>query len=300
MYKSTAKIKHLSNCLKHKILDQDYEAIIDVTDKIKEKHYIKKKTHLHSKFNSLKNATVNNINSTTPTKKIIKEGVINLTGKELNGNKIQLLNLGPKFVPTYNKQRPYMDIIQTTEICALELENDGYFEKAERLRQGVSKILSKDVNKKHRNNLTIGQINAIREIKNSTNLKVYPFDKGSGFVIMEEEDAIKRIEEQIGKSIIIDYDPTTTLLNKFQKELAKLRKEGKFDNKTYYKVYPSDAIPPRLYGVVKAHKPEKNYLIRTIASTIGTVPYGTSKYLVEVIQLILNKNITVLLIYTHL
>ena len=66
-----------------------------------------------------------------------------------------------------------MDIIQKAEICALELENDGYFEKAERLRQGVSKILSKDVNKKHRNNLTIGQINEIREIKNSANLKVY-------------------------------------------------------------------------------------------------------------------------------
>ena len=49
---------------------------------------------------------------------------------------------------------------------------------------------------------------------------------------MEEEDAIKSIEEQIGKSIIIDYDPTT-LSNKFRKELAKLRKEGKFDNKTY-------------------------------------------------------------------
>ena len=74
---------------------------------------------------------------------------------------------------------------------------------------------------------------------------------------MEEEDAIKRIDEQIGKLIIIDYDPTITLLNMVQKERAKLRKEGKFDNKTYYKVYPSDAIPPRLYGVVKAHKSKK-------------------------------------------
>ena len=108
---------------------------------------------------------------------------------------------------------------------------------------------------------------------------------------MEDEDAIKRIEEQIEKSIIIDYAPTTTLLNKFQKELAKLRKEEMFDNKTCYKVYPSDAIPPRLYGVVKAHKPEKNYLMRTIVSTIRTVPYGTSKCLVEIIQLTLNKNI---------
>ena len=129
MYKSTTKIKHLSNCLKHKVLDQDYETIISITDKTKEMHYIKE-THLHSKFNSLRSATINNINSTTPVKKTMKEGVINLTEKELDENKIQLLNLGPKFVPTYNKQPPYMDIIQTTEICVLELENDGYFEKA--------------------------------------------------------------------------------------------------------------------------------------------------------------------------
>ena len=33
----------------------------------------------------------------------------------------------------------------------------------------------------------------------------------------------------------------------FRKELAKLRKENKFDSKTYFKLYPSDAIPPQLY-----------------------------------------------------
>ena len=91
-------------------------------------------------------------------------------------------------------------------------------------------------------------------------------------------------------SVIKDYDPTTTQLNEFQKELAKLRKEGKFDNKSYYKVYPSDAILPRLYGVIKANKLEKNYPMRTIASTIGTVSYSTFKYLVEIIQPALNKN----------
>ena len=36
---------------------------------------------------------------------------------------------------------------------------------------------------------------------------------------------------------------------------------------------------------------EKNYLMRTIVSTIGTVPCDTSKYLVEIIQPTLNKNI---------
>ena len=45
---------------------------------------------------------------------------------------------------------------------------------------------------------------------------------------------------------------------KFQKELAKSSKEGKFHNKTYYKVYPSDAILSQLYGVIKVHKLEKS------------------------------------------
>ena len=143
-----------------------------------------------------------------------------------------------------------MSIIQTTEIYALELENDKYFEKAERLRQSFSKILSKEINKKHRNNLTTEERQAIRKIKN---------DAESGFAIMREKVAIKRTEEQIKKSNIKDYDPTTTLLDKFQKELAKLRKEKKVtDTKTYYKVYTLDTISPRVYGVMKAFKPEKN------------------------------------------
>ena len=70
------------------------------------------------------------------------------------------------------------------------------------------------------------------------------------------------------------------------KKLCNLRKENKFTNKTY----PSDPIPPRLYGIIKAHKPEKNVPMRVIVSTIGTLPYGILKYLVDIIQPTLNKN----------
>ena len=118
MYKSNAKIKCLSNSLKHKVLDQDYETTIDITDKTKEKLSIKKKTHLYNKFNNLKDAAVNNINNTTPTKKIMKEGVINLTRKKLNKNKIQLLNLRSEFVPTSNRQPSYMDYSDNRNLCA--------------------------------------------------------------------------------------------------------------------------------------------------------------------------------------
>ena len=47
---------------------------------------------------------------------------------------------------------------------------------------------------------------------------------------------------------------------------------------------------PRLYGTVKAHKPEENYPMRTIVLTIGTPAYGISKYLAKIIQPTLNKN----------
>ena len=57
-------------------------------------------------------------------------------------------------------------------------------------------------------------------------------------------------------------------------------------------MYPSDPIPPRMYGTIKAHKPEKNYPMRVVVSTIGTPSYGTSDHLVRIIQPTLNKNET--------
>ena len=78
MHKSNTKVKYLSYSLKYKLLDQYYETIIEITENTIEKHYIKKKTNLYTKFNNLKNATVNNINNTTPAKKIIKEAAIKL------------------------------------------------------------------------------------------------------------------------------------------------------------------------------------------------------------------------------
>ena len=39
--------------------------------------------------------------------------------------------------------------------------------------------------------------------------------------------------------------------------------------------YSSDPISQQCHGKVTAHKPEKNYIIRTVISTIGTPRYGS-------------------------
>ena len=72
--------------------DEVHETIIEITNKTKEKPYIKKETHLH-----IKNPTGSNINNTVPEKEV-KEGVINLTGTKLAENKTRVLNSGIKFV----------------------------------------------------------------------------------------------------------------------------------------------------------------------------------------------------------
>ena len=73
-------------------------------------------------------------------------------------------------------------------------------------------------------------------------------------------------------------------------KFCKLRKEKKFTNKTYFELYLSDYISPRLYGTLKPHKAEKTFPMRVIVSTIGTPSYEISKYLVDIIQPIVKKN----------
>ena len=107
MYKSRSNIVINLNVLKEQLSKDDYDTLITITDKTKEKHFIKKKEHLISKCNSLINTSDDSMNlAIERTWSIIKEGIVNFTGEELDENKIKLLNLGPKFVPTENKKRP--------------------------------------------------------------------------------------------------------------------------------------------------------------------------------------------------
>ena len=183
-----------------------------------------------------------------------------------------------------------MDIISATETYAIDLENSSKETDAEFLSQNVSQILNRNLNIKLRGDLSKPQRKALVQMKNNNDTTIYPFDKGSGFVGLSEKNAMQKIEEQLGKAKIAENDPTLKFTNKIQKILCRLRKEKKFTDKEYFQIYPSDPIPPQLYGTIKAHKSEKNYPMRTIVLTIGTPAYGISKYLVEIIQPTLNKS----------
>ncbi|XP_065674147.1 uncharacterized protein LOC136091090 [Hydra vulgaris] len=183
-----------------------------------------------------------------------------------------------------------MDIITTTESSALKSEYNNKVENAQNLRENVLRILKTE--KKINNNLTKEQRISFREIKNDETIAIYPFDKGTGSVRIEHSKALEKIREQIGPANIISENPTASYAAKIRRFLSKLNKKQRFSKEEYEKIYPSDPIPPRMYGVIKAHKPEKSYPMRIIIFTIGIPNHGISEFLVKIIQPVLNENPT--------
>ena len=72
------------------------------------------------------------------------------------------------------------------------------------------------------------QKTTLKLLKNNELMKLYRFDKGVGFALLNDSDDISKIEEELGKSKIIDLDPTNLLTGKFQRLFRKLKKEDKF------------------------------------------------------------------------
>ena len=120
-----------------------------MTDESREEEFLKKKKQLIEKCNSLldKHSRHNNYKT-----RLIKPTILNLTKEEIPKHYESLLNLEPKFVPT-DKNLPSMDIITSTESCALDMEHNHKENEAETLRQNVSNILQKNLNLKIRSNL---------------------------------------------------------------------------------------------------------------------------------------------------
>ena len=59
-----------------------------------------------------------------------------------------------------------MDIVKTTEICAVSLEKENQIENAELLQQKISNIISKNISFKIRNNLTFERRAAFKPFAN--------------------------------------------------------------------------------------------------------------------------------------
>ena len=115
-------------------------------------------------------------------------------------------------------------------------------------------------------------------------------DKGSGIVILNKADYIKKMEEIVADttkfkvckvqdlyqiSRKIERKVRTTLLNL-------LKKPGHLTDDEYKRLYPNGSHIGVLYGLPKVHKP--NVPTRPICSMVGTSTYELGKYIADIIK----------------
>ena len=94
-----------------------------------------------------------------------------------------------------------MDIITSTESCALHIKHNHTENEAETIRPNVSNILQKNLNLKIRSNLKKDERRALKELrKKKDKIRLHEFDKGCGFAILTNDTAKEKNRRTIWQS----------------------------------------------------------------------------------------------------
>ena len=114
---------------------------------------------------------------------------------------------------------------------------------------------------------------------------ILPADKGKCLVVMDKEEYIEKMEEKLRDETTyqrIEKDPTNDIKETLSKLLNKIKDEKQIDTKTFYRLQPTKAKIPRMYGLPKIHK--ENYPLREIVDSTGSVVKETDRYISKIIQ----------------
>ena len=210
--------------------------------------------------------------------------VCNLSKRELTDMEKSVLSRGLNFATTPIKV-PYDDFIIATELACHKITDPG--QKAD-LRNSVAGIL-KNAKITHKNT-SREEWKAIQSIAKDKTIKVLPADKGRTTVILDTEQYENKMLTMLQDETtyeVLKKDPTEDKKKKLKTLLKPLVDEGKINKDNYNFLVPSASITPRIYGTIKIHK--KDYPLRPIVDSIGSVNYNLSKALVEIIKPLLGQ-----------
>ena len=108
--------------------------------------------------------------------------------------------------------------------------------------------------------------------------------KGVALVVIDKADYIKMAEDLLNKPTYkkISEDPTSRQKTKLINLLKNIKAEGGINEETYKRMYPTEAVSSKFYGLLKIHKP--GIPLRPIVSGIGIVTYSTAKELAKIMK----------------
>ena len=225
-------------------------------------------------------------------------GVLNLSHRNLTSDELFVLSLGLKFsVPPRKMQREM--IFGEFESLAAQLHHHSHESKESR-----ESLHAKLYDLAHGYNGTPIDLSDYRmhkdcfqtykSLKDDPNIIITKPDKGSGVVIQNRQDYISKmmtILSDASKFKVIgptsQFDCTSQIEQAFQRRMSRWLKDKLIPDSIYHTIRPTGSQRPKLYGLPKSHKP--NCPLRPILSMVGSSYHKIGKYLVSVLQPVLDK-----------
>ena len=110
-------------------------------------------------------------------------------------------------------------------------------------------------------------------------------------MVIDKKDYIQKMNQLLEDNNtyrLLKMDPTNKNKNRLINILRRIKSEGRLEEGTYKKMYPTGASSPKLYGLPKIHK--KDIPLRLVVSSQGSVSYGVAKELARILKPLSGNN----------
>ena len=237
--------------------------------------------------------------------KFVSENVINLSKRVLSKAEISVLSKGLKFCPTakeIDRSKLKEDLEKFGRRMRLkwhfrDLEEDfsiNPFKKRSTFNpkhdSAIEVYLSvieqqiMDIEEGGSNfsNLSFEEREALKGLRNDSEIIIKSADKGSGVVVWDREDYLKEADSQLSDHSVyekIDYDPSSELLVKISDCINKIRDREEMDPDTLEFFHVDNPKLGRFYLLPKIHKRLKNVPGRPVISNSGYFTENISAFL---------------------
>ena len=204
--------------------------------------------------------------------------VKNISKRVLSKDEINLLRKGGGFAVS-PREIPHIEYITATESACRNLAPG----EALNLRHEIIEELSKA--KAPPSNLTANEWKVLKGLRDDEEIMVLPADKGKCLVVMDRDEYIRKMEEKLADETTykrIKEDPTYKIKEALTKLLTKIKNEKQLDDRTFYRLTPTQTKIPRMYGQPKVHK--EDYPLREIVDSTGSVTKQCDKFVSKIIQ----------------
>ena len=141
---------------------------------------------------------------------------------------------------------------------------------------------------------------ALKDLKQDTNVILSRPDKGRGIVIMDKQEYISKVED-----ILSDQTKFTAITEEAHKVVTRaedrlinllrtLKKDKIITSDTYKYIYPSGSSPGIMYATPKTHKKrDQGTPVRPILASIGTFNYNLAKFFVPLLDPLTRNEYTI-------